>query len=184
MAIYNTYSDAANTAVRSFLTKVGEYYFGRTFNTGSENGKEIWNDIKNNIFNNKCGYCGEKTSKLQIEHLIMFNRDQCGLHHPGNIIPCCADCNKRRKVDNKYLSWEDHLNHICREHQEMHKFNERQEAISNHMKSGVYKYPELTDEEQKAISVIANRLYENIKIEHDKGLNLYKDLQKAFINKL
>ena len=35
MAIYNTASDAANTAVRAFLTKVGEFYLGRTFNTGT-----------------------------------------------------------------------------------------------------------------------------------------------------
>ncbi|CAE6902108.1 HNH nucleases [Vibrio sp. B1FIG11] len=35
MAIYNTASDSANTAVRAFLTKVGEHYLGHSFNTGS-----------------------------------------------------------------------------------------------------------------------------------------------------
>ena len=37
MAIYNTASDYANTAIRAFLTKVGEYYLDK-FNTGSGKG--------------------------------------------------------------------------------------------------------------------------------------------------
>ena len=41
MAVYNTTSDAANTVVRAFLTRVGEYYLGHTFNTGSGKGKLI-----------------------------------------------------------------------------------------------------------------------------------------------
>lgn len=183
MAIYNTSSDAANTAIRSFLTKVGEYYLEETFNTGSKKGKEIWNNIKANVFNNKCGYCGEHSSNLQIEHLIMFNKDQCGLHHPGNIIPCCAECNRRRKDANEYLNWENHLKQICTERNEVHKFAERKAIILEHMQSGIYKYPDLTNEEQKAISIIANSLYENVKTEHEKGLDLYKELQKAFITK-
>ena len=43
MAIYNTGSDAANTMVRAFLTKIGESYLNHSFNTGSGKGKEIWN---------------------------------------------------------------------------------------------------------------------------------------------
>lgn len=34
MAQYNTPFDSANTAVRSFLTKIGELYLGRNFNIG------------------------------------------------------------------------------------------------------------------------------------------------------
>ncbi len=45
MAIYNTASDTANTAVRAFLTKVGEFYLGRSFNTGSGKGKADWERI-------------------------------------------------------------------------------------------------------------------------------------------
>lgn len=41
MAVYNTSSDSANTAVRAFLTKVGEYYWGKSFNTGSGKSKKI-----------------------------------------------------------------------------------------------------------------------------------------------
>ena len=41
MAVYNTDSDSANTAVRAFLTKVGEYYLNETFNTTSSKKKHI-----------------------------------------------------------------------------------------------------------------------------------------------
>jgi hypothetical protein len=39
MAIYNTSFDAANTAIRAFLTRVVEYYLGRSFNTGDGKAK-------------------------------------------------------------------------------------------------------------------------------------------------
>lgn len=45
MAVYNTPSDAANTAVRAFLTAVGELYYEESFNTGSGKGKEVWQPI-------------------------------------------------------------------------------------------------------------------------------------------
>jgi len=56
MAIYNTGSDAANTMVRAFLTKIGESYLNHSFNTGSGKGKEIWREIKNK-FESKCAFC-------------------------------------------------------------------------------------------------------------------------------
>ena len=93
MAIHNTASDAANTAVRAYLTSLGEKYLGHGFNTGSGKGKQIWEEIKTD-FNNSCAYCNDSDSKLTMEHLISFNRDQGGLHHPGNIVPCCRVCNR------------------------------------------------------------------------------------------
>ena len=53
MAIYNTGSDAANTMVRAFLTKVGGSYLNHSINTGSGKSKEIWQGIKNK-FESKC----------------------------------------------------------------------------------------------------------------------------------
>ena len=50
MAIHNTSYDAANTAVRAFLTKVGAKYLGRSFNTGSGSGESMWIKIKDKIF--------------------------------------------------------------------------------------------------------------------------------------
>ncbi|WHY65628.1 HNH endonuclease signature motif containing protein [Neobacillus sp. SuZ13] len=181
MAIYNTFSDSANTSVRAFLTKVGEYYLGSVFNTGNGKGQQIWNDIKNNIFHEQCAYCG-KTGKLQIEHLLMFNREECGLHHPGNIVPCCLNCNTRKKDSaGKYLSWQDHLVKICEENGDLPSVEKRKAKIKQHIEEGPYKYPALSDEEQKAIKVIAKRLYEHIKLENNKCLDLYTDLQSEFL---
>ena len=55
MAIHNTGSDAANTAVRAFLTRVGERYLGHGFNTGSGKGNQIWEDTKDS-FEGRCAY--------------------------------------------------------------------------------------------------------------------------------
>lgn len=126
MSIYNTSADAANTAVRAFLTKIGEHYWKNNFNTGSGKGKKDWQRIKESVFNNECAYCGTSSGKLQMEHLIMFNRTEFGLHHPGNIVPVCAKCNSRsKKEDKSYNTWEDHLSHICETNGEKDKFFDR-----------------------------------------------------------
>ncbi|OOZ75355.1 hypothetical protein BOW50_12080 [Solemya velum gill symbiont] len=90
MTTYNTPADAANTAVRAFLTTVGEFYLGRTFNTGSGAGKRDWERIRDEVFHGKCAYCGEDGYRLQIEHLLMFNRAEYGLHHPRSATPVCS----------------------------------------------------------------------------------------------
>jgi len=123
MAIHNTAFDAANTAVRAFLTKVGSKYWGKTFNIGSGSGKTIWYEIKNEVFGGRCCYCGKRSEKLQIEHLVMFNRVEYGLHHPGNIAPVCSDCNRRSKNDTgEHLSWEQHLKRVCKRNEGYEEF--------------------------------------------------------------
>ncbi|BDW94093.1 hypothetical protein MACH07_29250 [Flagellimonas marinaquae] len=184
MAVYNTSSDSANTAIRAFLTKVGEYYWGKSFNTASGSSKKIFEHIKNEVFQGRCAYCGKQANKLQIEHLIMFNRSQYGLHHPGNIVPSCPPCNKRRKNSAKeYLDWEDHLEQVCRENGDLDSFFERKKKIKSHMHQGKYKYPDLNEAEQHAIRVIANSLYDNIKMENDKALKMYQELDSAFVKR-
>jgi len=100
--------------IRAFLTKIGEEYLGHYFNTGSGKGKEIWTRIKEKTFNKKCAFCGSLSDNLTMEHLIMFNRDQCGLHHPGNIVPCCKSCNKRLPDTKKYYDWLEQLEAVCK----------------------------------------------------------------------
>ena len=183
MAIYNTSADSANTAVRAFLTKVGEHYLGHGFNIGSGKGKRIWAEIREEIFDSSCAYCGAKDKKLTIEHLIMFNRAEFGLHHPGNIVPCCVACNSRKKdSDGSYLNWEQHLKFLCEESGCEGDFAVRKK-IEDHHSQGQFKYPELTTEEGSAIKVIARSLYENIKAEGEKSLSLYKDLDREFVGK-
>lgn len=180
MAVYNTASDSANTAVRAFLTKVGEHYLGHSFNTGNGKGKALWLSIRDNDFNGCCAYCGEKNDNLQIEHVLMFNRTEFGLHHPGNIIPCCKECNKRERLENKaYCNWQQHLAKICKNRGEAVEVEPRKQKILDNFKK--HKYPKLNINEQHAIRVIASSLYENIKAESEKSLDLYKQLDEAFV---
>ncbi len=184
MAIHNTAADAANTSVRAYLTEVGEKYWGKIFNTGTGSGKIIWHSIKSDVFHGACCYCGREGDKFQIEHLIMFNREEYGLHHPGNIVPCCSDCNKRKKDANgKHVSWEEHLQAICKERNELKYYKERRDRIYNHLTRGKYAYPPLTENEKHAIRVIAESLYKNIKTEIEKSLTLYGKLTDAFVVK-
>lgn len=180
MAVYNSPSDAANTAVRSFLTQVGEYYLKHSFNTGSGKGKKIWESIRDEDFQSCCAYCGQHSNSLQIEHLLMFNRTEFGLHHPGNIVPCCKSCNKReRNEDASYMNWEDHLSKICKLRSEHDEYENRKQKINSNIRK--YGYPNLSINESHAIRVIANSLYENIKTEAEKSLSLYKQLDEAFV---
>jgi hypothetical protein len=179
---YNTGADSANTAVRAFLTKVGELYLGKSFNTTSGKGKADWIRIRDRVFQGKCAYCDVENVKLQIEHLVMFNRKEYGLHHPGNIVPICQDCNKRsRKPDGSYRNWGEHLDFICNQNNCPDQIENRKNKILMHIKNE--NYPRLSQEEHHAIRVIANSLYENTKSELDKSLELYKQLDTAFVNK-
>lgn len=181
MSVYNTSADAANTAVRAFLTQLGEYYLGRNFNTGSGKAKADWERIRDIVFGGECAYCGKSGVKLQMDHLIMFNRSDFGLHHPGNVVPACTQCNSRsRNPDKSYNSWEEHLSFICESNNEKDKFYNRWRRIKDHVNSGDFKYPTLTGEEEKAIRIIANNLYESIKNAFDNATNLYEQLDEAF----
>ncbi|VVB76012.1 Uncharacterised protein [uncultured archaeon] len=176
MAVFNTYSDSANTAVRAFLTKVGAYYNGgKKFDTSNGKGKLIWETIKKE-FNSSCCYCGKQSDQLTMEHLIMINRSEFGLHHPGNVVPCCKQCNKRtKKTDKTPMHWVDHLKVIAGK-----DYEHRLQIIGGHIKK--YQYPKLTENEIKTIKVIAESLYKNIVSEGDKSFELYIALRKEFLD--
>ena len=177
MAIYNTASDSANTAVRSFLTKLGEHYLGRSFNTGSGRGKKDWARIKESVFGNSCAYCGVTGVALGMEHLVMFNRSECSLHHPGNVVPCCTPCNKRsRNADKSYVDWRTHLE--SRDISDASK-KEKLQKIEAHITAEGY--PNLTSDELKAIEILANSLYTSIQSEVQKSLDIYSELDEALI---
>ncbi len=182
MAIHNTSYDAANTAVRAYLTEIGAKYWGRTFNTGSGSGKTVWLSIKNEIFQGECCYCGIRSDKLQIEHLIMFNREEYGLHHPGNIVPVCFICNKRGRDGNgKHVGWEEHLKRVCEKNNDILSFEFRKNRILKHITEGKFSYPKLGENEKHAIRVIAESIYHSITGEIDKSLKLYDKITDAFV---
>jgi hypothetical protein len=177
MAVFNTSADSANTGVRAFLTKVGSYYLGHDFNTSSGKGKAIWEQILKD-FNSSCAYCGVQ-DKLQIEHLVMFNREEYGLHHPGNTVPLCHGCNKRGKnPDGTYLGWKEQLATKCKNPA---AGKEREKSILSHISK--YNYPNFSENELNAIRVIAQSLYKNIQTECEKSLDLYKELECSFNKK-
>lgn len=179
MTTYNTGSDSANTSVRAFLTKIGEYYLGRTFNTASGKGKEDWIRIKEVVFRSRCAYCDINLERPTIEHLIMFNKNECGLHHPGNIVPCCKECNKReRSKDGGYQSWQSHLLIICKK-TDIASYKRRKEKIEKHIKTE--NYPKLTGDEINALKAICAHLYDSTKSELDKSLQLYKNIDKTLV---
>ena len=180
MAIYNTSSDAANTMIRAFLTKIGEDYLGRSFNTGSGKGKETWRRIKEETFNKQCAFCGLVSDNLTIEHFVMFNRDQCGLHHPGNVVPCCKSCNTRKKHSDtkKYFNWNEQLESLCNSIDEL---KERKKKILNHITDE--KYPELTDDEINSLRAVAKSLYERTSSELDKSISLFKEIDRTLVRR-
>lgn len=177
MAIYNTGSDSANTMVRAFLTKIGETYLKHSFNTGSGKGKEIWREIKNK-FESQCAFCGNEFNELTIEHLVMFNRKECGLHHPGNVVPSCKGCNKRtRDAESKeYVGWVKHLETKCDSSEE---FKMRKEKIISHINSE--NYPKLTEDEKNALKAVAESLYERISNELPRSIDLFKKIDATLV---
>jgi len=109
----------------------------------------------------------------------MFNRAECGLHHPGNIVPVCKARNERGKDSNrKYVSWFAQLAEKCGD-EESQAYAARRAKIEEHIQK--YKYPVLSQQEKHAIAVIAGSLYDNIKAEAGKSLRMYKKLDKAFV---
>lgn len=179
MAIYNTGADSANTMIRAFLTKIGELYLGSSFNTGSGAGKALWESIKDD-FNYSCAYCGNKKDKLTIEHLVMFNRIECGLHHPGNIVPCCSQCNRRKKNDKgEYISWDQQLSLIAKKHSD---YTMRRKKILKHIDAK--NYPKLTKIQKNALKSICEHLYDSTKQELNKSLNLYQSIDTNLLKNI
>ncbi len=179
MTTYNTSADSANSNVRAFLTKVGEFYLGRSFNTSSGWGGKYWEKIKTETFNSRCPYCHNK-GKLHIEHLIMFNNEQCGLHNPGNIVPCCPKCNTRKKDEDtkKYVNWEDQLLNICNSKEE---FKSRKKIIQTHIKNE--NYPNLTDDEINALRAVGKHLYSSTKSLFDSSFELFKNVDSTLLKR-
>jgi hypothetical protein len=181
MASHNTGSDSANTNVRAFLTKIGKYYLGKSFNHTSGNAKRLWEKIVHITFCSECAYCGIKNSdsKLTMEHLIPFNRTECGLHHPGNVVPCCNPCQKRPKdADGNFVKWEKHLETICQNKKVAEK---RKHKIKDHVED--QNYPNLTKDEMAALKAITNHLYSSTQTELDKAEKLFTQINETLVNK-
>ena len=108
----------------------------------------------------------------------MFNRKECGLHHPGNVIPSCKSCNKRTrdKESKEYVGWVKHLETQCDSSEE---FKIRKEKIISHINSE--NYPKLTVDEKNALKPVAESLYERISNELPKSIDLFKKIDATLV---
>ena len=185
MASLPKVQDSANTSVRAFLNQVTKDY-GHMFDPRMKTakGKKVSNDDKKEWervkkkFKGKCAYCAKKLDdkSTQKEHLKGLNREECGLHHIGNIVPCCASCNKREKINGKYVDWKKQLKIICNNNQISKKeMKKREREISNHMK--LHNLPKIPPAQQKMIQKIAENLYTQTKDVGENMVKLWDDLK-------
>ena len=181
MTTHNTASDAANTAVRAYLTALGAKYLGHSFDTGGGKGKKLWLQIQKE-FGHRCCYCDNEVQSPTREHLNSFNKTAGGLHHPGNVVPCCRACNRRRKNDGMEVDWQTHLQDIVeRDGHSITTLRERQHRIEKHIKE--YEHPNLSDDEMAAICTIAESLYDAVSREVHRGTELYWAIHESMISK-
>ncbi|HDR7429033.1 TPA: hypothetical protein QCX20_002383 [Bacillus toyonensis] len=116
-------SQVTNLAKRHVLEGIGHLIM---YDLGQE--WPEWDEIKE-AFGNKCCYCEQKEEegkKLTQEHLQMIKDN--GLHHVGNVVPACGECNSKRKK----IGWEEFLKDTCND--ERHIYQKRLKRIKNHMK--------------------------------------------------
>jgi hypothetical protein len=168
-------SDAANSAVRALLNKIGQIYLNKEpelkkmFNKNERN--DFWEKIQKEFYY-CCAYCErkkgdvilvknkktkefeEKALKLEREHLLMTNKEECGLDHPGNIVPSCSPCN----VNNRKQGWKAHLLERCEGDKDLYQV--RLKRIERHIKK--YKYPKIPKEIQLEIRKKCGDLYNDV----------------------
>ena len=178
-----TPSDASNTAVRFLLRKAGSMTLPSMYDTTRGWGKEAWKDIVTNTFRGECAYCGAVGQKLEVEHLMITNRSQVGIHHPGNTVPCCKSCNRRKRIpgsQTEFDSWEVHLKKICEGAGEGSKFQERYDRIAKHMNEGEYKLPLNNEAALEAVRFITEDLYKEISHNCKRAVEKYENLLERF----
>lgn len=63
---------------------------------------------KRRVAHGQCHYCGRSTPprELTMDHVVPIARG--GASERGNVVPCCKDCNSRKK-DLLPLEWEEYL---------------------------------------------------------------------------
>ena len=81
--------DAANAFIRVLLSDAGKLAGGLS--------DEQW-DKTLEYFDYRCAYTGEKLTKdsAEQEHAIPINRDHCGLHLYGNVVPATKQANRKK----------------------------------------------------------------------------------------
>ena len=100
---------------------------------------------------------------MTMEHLVEENQWQCGLHHPANTVPACAECNGSRDkaIDGSRLTWEQHLENIGRRKgYTSSTVAARRKAIQSFLDGAGY--PTIRPEEMAYLQTTAQALYQDI----------------------
>ena len=178
-------SDAANTAVRYMLRKAGSLHLPSMYDTTRSWGKEAWDDIVSNTFAGRCAYCGRVGQALQVEHLLMTNRTQVGIHHPGNTVPTCKPCNTRSRKkgsQTEYDTWDEHLQKVCNDRNDREMYDERRNKILHHMNESQYKLPMNNDAAISAVKMMTGHLYTDIAEQCKRAVSRYEELLRTFVD--
>jgi len=144
-----TKSDISNSALRIFLQDVGKFYDeAKGFEEFVPKKGQKEELLK--YFDFQCCFCGCQINikSLSQDHLVPMNKKSLGLHSWGNIVPCCQDCNNKKKQKH----WKDFLKDKCSSNLILRK---RKKKISDFVK--IKQYDPNVD-----LHELADNLYEDI----------------------
>ena len=141
-----TNSDAANTFIRSLLSKISRYF--------GEWGKSEQQKTRD-FFKDKCPYTGRKLGKNKsLDHIIPQNKEQCGLHVYGNLVWTNKKTNgKKSSKDYRTFIKED-------KKASSKKKDERIKQIEEFME--ISGYTKTRDEYSEKIKKFAQKKYDEI----------------------
>lgn len=102
-------SDISNFALRAFLTRVGHRYDELRELEPFKPTARQWAEVMD-FFGGSCAYCGSRlvTQETTKDHLVPLNKSSLGLHAWGNVVACCARCN-RAKHSREWLVFLDEV---------------------------------------------------------------------------
>ena len=89
-----------------FFDGINDAVIRKEKNKARELRKTSW--WKNRIASGICHYCGEKTDPkaLTMDHIVPLARG--GRSTKGNLVPCCKDCNNKKKTLLP-VEWEEYM---------------------------------------------------------------------------
>jgi len=98
-----------------FIVEISEQEIKREREKSRELRKRRW--WKNRVAQGKCHWCGGSFApeELTMDHIIPIARG--GKASRNNVVPCCKECNSKKK----YLlpiEWEEYLNNMGKAEQE------------------------------------------------------------------
>lgn len=131
----------------------------------------------------KCAYCGKKASHLDHLHALIDNRKPTGYGtDPGNLVPCCSDCNQPKGN----MHWEAFMrsnacNHIGDEETDdvQEAMNKRIANLHSFQIAMPPKFVEIDDEILMKWNTILQELDEMLKLAQESLQEIKEQLYKT-----